>query len=164
MGERLVHDDAQLVEVDGLAEVVERAPSHRLHRRADGGVRGEHDHLRARGDLAQPAEHIEATHAREAQVDDGDVRTRLLGATEAFLAGQGKNGPVAKAIQIDRHGLGLDLFVLDDQDEPGHRSGLSRTGSVTTKVAPPVRPLATLTNPPWDSANFLATASPSPLP
>src|ERR1043166_8174392 len=123
MSEGLVHADAELIEINGLAEVIERAPSHRLHRRADRSVRGQHDDLAARGDVTQPAEAIETDHAWEAQIDDADVGPRLLGATKSILPGQGKDGAVALAVQIDRHGLRLDLFVLNDRSEE-HKSEL----------------------------------------
>ena len=84
--QRLLDDDADLVLVEGLGDVVEGARLERLDRVVDGAVRGEHDH-RPRGIVAERgAEQIHPVDLGHAQIGDHQVDVVLLEEGERRLA------------------------------------------------------------------------------
>ena len=117
--ERAADDDQQLVDLERLLQVVERAELHRLDRALDRGVRGHHQDL---GPLALGrradvlADQVEAAQLRHDVVDDEEVE-RPLG--QQPLASRGLrrlDHLVAGVAQRPAERLEDLLFVVDEQD------------------------------------------------
>ncbi len=67
-------DDApDLVDVDGLGDVVEGAELHGRDRGLDGGVGGHHDDSGLGAQTLDAFERLDAVHARHAQVHDDEI-------------------------------------------------------------------------------------------
>ena len=106
LGARETGED--VVDLEGLREVVEHALLHRLNRRLHGGVGGEQDHGHGRMELVHLLEERHAVHRRHAQVGDHDVN-----ATRTY--------DIERGVSIAR---GLDLVLvrfqqtLEQQENP----------------------------------------------
>ena len=77
------HARFQLGQLEGLAQVVVGAQVQAVDARVDAGLRGEHQHRHAVATAAQALEHLEAVHARQADVQNhqriGLVGQQLVG-------------------------------------------------------------------------------------
>ena len=167
--EGAVDHDQQLVDLERLLEVVERAELHRLDRALDGGVRGHHQDLRplaGRGRRDQLADQIEP------------VRSGIRLSTRSTSNDAAGEQPLRLARVARRHDLVpffaqrlgqrvADLgLVVDEQNGAGglgHAVGASRGSSMRTSV-PRSRSLATVMRPPSPSMMFREIARPMPVP
>src|SRR5579862_6841355 len=110
------------LEADDLVDLLVAGGEHQ-----DGG-------LAARG--ADPAEHLEAVHGRQADVEQDEVGRLRRGDLEAFLAGSGERDLVALLLEGVLDPAGDRVLVLDNQDRGGHQAlmvGL-RTRSITPEA------------------------------
>ena len=114
--ERVAHDDLQLVDVEGLDEVVLGAELERRHRRlrrAEGGH--DHDHRLRRGRL-HVAQDLDAVAVGQLDVGDHHVDRAAVedgGGLRAALREQDREALLA---QHDAEHLAHGGFVVDDQD------------------------------------------------
>ena len=91
----------------------------------------QHDHRDARP-RTEPAEHVDAVHPGEAEVEDDDVGVVLCRGGQPFLAGGRHVHLVAVGPEADGQGpREADLVV--DHEEPGHASA---SGRLSTMVVP----------------------------
>src|SRR5687767_9780119 len=88
---------------------------------------GEHEHrgFRARG--AQPAEDLEAVHARQADVEQDQVRGGPGGDLQALLTGAGEGHLVALLLEGVLDSARNGVLILDDQDRGGHSTPTRRS-------------------------------------
>jgi len=128
MGQGLVHDHTEFLEVEGFVEVVEGPTAHGLDGRGYGGVGRHHDHFRARRHVAYAAQYLQAIDARQPDVDDCNIGAGFLGEPHPFLAGRGHSGGIAMALQVGGNSLRQNGFIFDDKDEGRHRSCLYKGG------------------------------------
>ena len=112
----LLREEAQLLRVEGLDQIVERAHLHRGHGRVHRGVGGHDDHHRVGPELPRLLQDPEAVHPRHLEVHEED-RPRL--GPEALH----RRGPVRSRrdgvpvlLEPARHRLPDDLFVVHHQD------------------------------------------------
>jgi hypothetical protein len=113
-------DDAQLVVVEGLREVVLGPELHRLHGDLLRAVRRDHDRRGVRIGAAQMLEHAHAADAVHAQVGDDDVEGAGVDVAHRLLAAFGGLDLIAlaseKALQREAH----RFLVVDDQNPALH--------------------------------------------
>src|SRR5438552_1496036 len=160
--EQALHDQLDLVVVEGLGDVVGRAQLHRLDGdllRAEGG---DHDDRRLRRVLAHPAQHVHAAHTLQAEVGDDEVVARLREPPQGLLAREHGIDLVPARAEQALDGDADRALVVDDQDAALH--GASASGRVTRKTRPgPSAGTATI-SPPCASTAWRAIARPSPVP
>jgi hypothetical protein len=109
-------DHLQLLDVDGLGQVVLGPQLHGAHRRLHGAV-GRHDDDHGLGvDLLDLGQQLQAVHARHAQVGQDDVGVRLLeqGQPGAGVVGAAHLVAVLPEQRLERRRR-VDL-VVDDHD------------------------------------------------
>src|SRR5690606_19762978 len=90
--ERAADHDLDLVDLEGLDEVVVGADLHGLDRGVGGRVGGDHDDLRRRGQGAGVAQDLHAGHAGHGQIGDHDVEAVALVAEHPQGVGAGLGG------------------------------------------------------------------------
>jgi hypothetical protein len=66
------------IEVDRLEEKIRRAKLHRLDGRRDFSVGGHHDHVGIRVRPTELLEQVQPVHAREADIDEGEIDLALF--------------------------------------------------------------------------------------
>ena len=82
---------------------------------------GEHQHRRLRAGRAQPAQDLEAVHARQPDVEQDRGPAPISGRDlEALLAGAGEGDLVALLLQGVLDPARDGVLVFDDQDRGGH--------------------------------------------
>ena len=119
MVERAPDDHQQLVDLERLLQVVERAELHRLDRALDGRVRRHHQNLRPlafrrRADVL--ADQIEAAHLRHHVVDDEDVEAALREQPLRLPRARRLDDVVAVVAQRAAERLQDLFFVVDEQN------------------------------------------------
>src|SRR5438876_2551035 len=161
--EQALHDQLELVVVEGLRDVVGGAQLHRLDGdllRAEGG---DHDDRRLRRALAHPAQHLHAAHTLQAEVGDDEVVARLREPPEGLLAREHGIDLVPARAEQALDGDADRALVVDDQDAALH-AALATSGSVTWKTRPAPSAGAAAIAPPCASTAWRAMARPSPVP
>ncbi len=76
--------------------------------------------IRHREPSADPLDHLDAVHVRQAEVDDDEIRWLFLRGGESAHAVLGQHHVIPASGQVDPHRPQQLLVVVDDQD-PGHR-------------------------------------------
>src|SRR5258705_1548825 len=117
------HGPIEIVEVERLGHVVERAERQGLAGEADCFVGGHHDDGHAVGQLANAAQDLDAVQAGHAHVEQDEVGAAAANGAERLEAARRR----LDGVPLRREVLGQDLayrrFVIDDQDPPkGHYS------------------------------------------
>ena len=104
-----------VVGVDRLGQVVDRAELHRVHRGGDVAVAGEDDAARVRAPALERGYHVEPVAVAEPHVDDGESGRRFLDLQQAV--GDRFGGRDGKAALFERLGEPLQerMVVFDDQ-------------------------------------------------
>ena len=100
-------------QLDRLGEKGLRSGLHRAHRVRHVTMTGDHDDDRPV--LTYALEHLEATHVRQAQVEQDQIRVRTLDGSNALLAAVGAHHLVPQAFEVGRERRGNRLLVVDDQ-------------------------------------------------
>ena len=95
----MAQEVAQLLEDQGLGEIVIRAQLQRLHRGGDGGVAGHHQHLDRRIVALEVPEKLHAVHLRQVDVHDGDLEELGLEQLDGASAGRHDDGLVSPAAE-----------------------------------------------------------------
>ena len=149
-----VGQQLQLLEVDRLLHVVERAQLDRLDRTLDGAIRGHDDDRNGGVELADPAEQVDAAHTGQAHVGEHHVRPEVCDQLHRRSAVAGHLGLVARFGEkgLDRPGQGA-LVVHDQHGSAAVHTAASlraTAGSRTRTVVPPGR-LAISSRPPFCS-------------
>ena len=91
------HPQQQMLDVEGLGDVVRRAVLHEIHGGLGGAVTGDDQEISVDVALADLAEQILTVHGRHAQVADDEIEAPLGQAPQGFLTvgrlGHGITGP-----------------------------------------------------------------------
>jgi hypothetical protein len=169
--ERLVDDDLDLVELEGLGEIVVGADLHRFDGGVGRGVGGHHDDGRVGVQLDRAFEHDHAVGAGHSKVGDDEV---VLFFDEPLHAGRAVGGGVdgvAFFEEEDLEQLSHAQFVVDHEDtahdwasETASVPGRGAMGNSTVKVLPAPTVLVTLMRPPCSSTMRSTCARPRPVP
>jgi hypothetical protein len=114
-----LHQQAELVEVQRLLEVVGRAPPHGLYGVVHRPVGGHQHHLDRGVDPEDLRQELEARAVREAEVEEHQVGRLLAHPVDAVGSGLGDPHVVIRAGQRLRDLAAEQALVLDDQDR-GH--------------------------------------------
>ena len=117
--ERAPDDDEQLVDLERLLQVVERAELHRLDRALDRGVRGHHQDLRTftfgrGGD--ELADQLQAAQLRHHVVDDHHVEGALAEQPLRLTRARRLDDGVARIAQRAAECLQNLLLVVDEEN------------------------------------------------
>ena len=134
--ERAPDRDLQALGRGRLDDEVDRAGAHGADGGVDRSVRGLHDHGRAGGERRDPAQHLDAVHARHDEVEQHE-RDGPLGAfddLQGLLAALGGLGVVAQTLDQLFEDATLGGIVIDDQDELGHWQGDSNSTELQLKT------------------------------
>jgi len=116
--DHLLHEERELLRVEGLHQVVEGAELHGRDRGVHRGVGGHHDHGRLRLELARLLQDLEPVHAGHLEVHQHDVPALALHLLDG-AAPVGSGGDLeAVLLQPPAQGFPDDLLVVDHQD-PG---------------------------------------------
>ena len=114
------HDGEDLVILEGLGQIVERAELHRRHRRAHGLHGGDEDHLHLLVDGLDPLEDLDAVHSREADVEEDEVDFARSDDLDG-LAPVDRFEQLVVVLQDEAEGLPQPVVVVDDEDDGPHR-------------------------------------------
>ena len=121
MVERTPDDDQQLVDLEGLLQIVERAELHRFDRALDGGVRGHHQDLRTlavRGAADEFPDQVQSAELRHHVVDDQQIEGALGEKTLGLTGARRLDDLVAGVTQRASERLQNFLFVVDEENRP----------------------------------------------
>ena len=138
--ERPPQDQQDLVRLERLDQVVLRTEPGGLYRGADGAVRG-HDHdadLRMLG--LQPADDLDAVHARQPLVGQGEVDVLPLEPVQGLLPAARREHVEALELEGAPERAQEDLVILDDQHSPLHPPPPRAARSRPASPAPGPRP------------------------
>ena len=113
--EPVLDDQVDLVELEGLGDVVVGAELHRLHRRLGGGDGGDDDHGRVGRQVPGGPEHLHAVHLWHAQVGDDGVEGVPPDRLDGGLPAVGGRHVVARSLERDGEELPHALLVVYDQ-------------------------------------------------
>ena len=150
-----LQESVEIVASDRLREMIEGAEPHGLDRVFCAGESGEdHDRWPLRN-LAQPAQHFDAIHLRQVQVEQNGVHGFTLELGERLLSGRCAQGAMAEASDGLGEALAQGLVVVDDQD--------GCHGSSTSNNAPWAAGNRRA-SPPWARAISRTMARPRPVP
>ena len=118
--ERAAQEEHELVGLERLRQVMERAETDRLHRRVDRAVAGHHDHRTRRIGLARRGEETETVELGHSQIGHEPIEVLFRQHRERLARRGRRDGREASVIEaVDDH-LGHRGVVVDDQD-PGAR-------------------------------------------
>ena len=166
--ERALHDQADLLVVERLRDVVLRARLHRLDRDLLGAVRGDHHHHGLGAQALGLAQHVETGGpVAEREVGQHEVEALLGQPRERLVARAGEQHLVAGAAEQPRERELDGALVFDDQDAGLHASASSSArwrGNTATNSAPPPGRAAASIVPPCASTSFFTIARPRPVP
>ena len=147
--ERLLDDDADLVDLEGLGDVVVGAFLHRADRRLGAREGGDHDDDRLGRDLVRRAQQIEPRAARHLDVRDHDVELVFLEMGARGVEIPGRDDVVALAAEEDLEEFLHAALVVDDEDASLRGHGVAPTrGRRTRTVVPTPSVLSTRMLPP----------------
>ncbi len=113
---RLVHDGAQLGEIDGFREIVGRPLLDGLHGRFHVAVASDHDDLGVGRFVAGLAQNGQAVQVRHLQIGDNHIEIVLLDPPGPGRATGGYDAFVADTLQALGHRLGVKRLVVDDEN------------------------------------------------
>jgi hypothetical protein len=127
--QRPAEHEIELVHLEGLRQVVDRAELHRPHDVLCLGEPGHHDHRHAGIALVQPAQDLEPIRLRDDEVEEHGVRWRRLGRGQRLRASpRGLRSP-ARGREVLTEGVPCGVVVLDDE----HVRVLVHPASVRTR-------------------------------
>ena len=118
----LAHHQLQLVDLEGLDQVVVGAFLQGLDRGLGGGEGGDDHHRHRLAELLEAPQHLEPVHAGHLEVDEGEVGGRLGHGLERLGAGRRGDHLEAVPAERDRQELAEALVVVDDEDALDHGS------------------------------------------
>ena len=129
------HPRRELGHGEGLHHVVVGAQVEAAHAIVDRVARGEHQHRHrpaARGAGAQAAQHLEAVHLRQADVEDHQVELLLRRGEHRLLAARGDVDRVAFGLEDALQARGERRVVFNDQESHvvRRRSGINDTAAL----------------------------------
>src|SRR5512140_38091 len=176
---RAIGEQLELLEIDGLLQIVEGAELHRLDRTLDAAVCRHDDDGDGRIEFANALKELDAAHARQAHIREDDIGTKALEQLERLLRISRHLGLVAglREKRLDR--ARERALVIDDEhrgsahdrlapDRTGSASASAserwRPGSRMRTVVPTLAMLRISSSPPFCSMYRLAIASPRPVP
>jgi hypothetical protein len=110
------HLAGQLVEVDGLDEVVDGAEAHGLDGARDEAGRGQHEDVGVDLVALDRGEQLHAADVRHVEVGEHEVDAGLLDLAQAVGAVDGGVDRVAELLEVVAQGLARVLVILDDED------------------------------------------------
>ena len=170
----------QLVLLQRLREVVERALAHGVDGAVDGAVRGHEDHALARLGLLQLREQLDAVEVRHLEVGQHDVEGLGCAAASQRLAPvAGGGGLVALRLQDHLQDVALAPLVVDDEDAALHaRSAATACRHVRSRWPAAAAERAAgcgrwcrgrarsraRSSPPWSATILRVSARPRPTP
>jgi hypothetical protein len=176
--QRLFDDEAQLVDLVGLREVVGGARLDRRDGGAQRGVGGHHDHRRRSGERHDVSERRHPVHARHPQVEKHqvDAMTRPQETVDALAARRALDEIVGGGAQGPRRTPPRHRLVVADQQPrpaPGRRAPVVRCHCASsagetrwTRTLKTMRPgsLSTSISPPRSCSRRATRARPRPVP
>ena len=113
------HPGLQFGQIEGLGQVVVGALVQPAHAVGQGVERGEHQHRHLQLALTQPAQHLQAAQARQADVQDDQVvglhHQRIVG----LLSGVHRVHGIGRLHQRAAECVGQHLVVFDQEDAHG---------------------------------------------
>ncbi|ALC15448.1 hypothetical protein DSOUD_0660 [Desulfuromonas soudanensis] len=114
--ESLFDDDGELVEIEGLVDVVVGPHAHRL----DGGLKnaegGHHDDGGLLLHLLDPLEDLEAADSRKLDIEEHQIRRFFAHQPEGVFTGTGGKDLIPLLLEILLQGPANQMFVVDDQN------------------------------------------------
>jgi hypothetical protein len=143
------HAGFELVEVEGLGQVVVGAGVQAQHPVAHGAARGEDQHRGAQALGARPRQHLQAVQARQAEIEQYDIRHRRAPAVQRTGAVAAHRHLHPAALEAALQG-GLHRGVVFDQEQL-HRGRIIRRPLVfpdraDSRLTAPRRKMPTLTS------------------
>src|SRR6266851_4030686 len=111
-----LHPSKQLLQGEGLRDVVVGAHFERLHLEVHGVLSGEHQHRHSFAAIAQRAQHLETRQRRQAQVEHEHVVVAAGRKAQPFGAVPDEVGVKPGLGQTALHVLADCLVVFDDED------------------------------------------------
>ena len=134
LAERLLDDQHELLDLEGLGDVVEGAQLDRPDGGVDGSEGGDGDDVGGGMHLAHLAQQVEPIEVRHLDVRDHQVDAALLDPLDARPRAAGGLDPEALVLQLLAQVVAHGGVVVDHQD---HRAGLrraARAGPLTGRV------------------------------
>jgi len=129
-------DEAKLLKVDGLGEVIVRTRPHRMDSALDSSERGDDDDWNFRILLSNPVQEIHAGEPGHLQVSKDKRRRRLSDRFQGLQTIGRCRGLVAHILKLRLKNPPQVFIVIDNQNaRPAHASVRS-VGRVTEKVMP----------------------------
>src|SRR2546428_121787 len=162
-GERPLGEEHELVEVEGLRQVVVGPTLHRLDRGVHRPVGRHHDHGGVGAQLAEPRQHGEAVHARHPHVEKDEVERLGLEGLERAGAVLHRRDLVPRPPEPLLEDPAQAVFVVGEQDSWVHGVILAIGRKHVTTVPRPSA-LSTWIAPRCSSRIRWQMASPSPRP
>ncbi len=120
--QRMPQGEQNAVGVERLLEEVVGPQLCRLHRRLDGPVAGDHDHLRRRVLFTDLRERREAVEAGHLHVEEYQVRMKLRIDLQCLVPGLRRAHLDPLVLEDLAHGVPHALFVVHDQHASCHHS------------------------------------------
>jgi len=144
--ERLGHHQLELVQLEGLEQIVVGARFQRLHRGTGVGQGGDHDHQQLRLQLTDARQHLQPAFAGQLDVEQNQVDQPLLEPRQRLLPARCGLDKIALSLHHIGDGFAEILIILDDENARLHLLSPS-VGSITRKVVPSPILLETLISP-----------------
>ena len=120
--EQASHAACELVQREGLFEVVASAPAKGGDGRLEGRVPGHHDDRRARVEHARSLQQVEAVETRHDEVRQDDVELLRLDAGQGLFSTAGRGHAVALGLKRRVQRVLHRGLVVHDKNRCGHRS------------------------------------------
>ena len=117
----LSDDRAQLIEIERLGQVLERARADRVNRGLTGAIRGHHDHVEVGIFAAQLLQRLQTIDAGHADIHDHEIRIALADHANGVLGIARDHAGVPFVAEKPLEGGGNRLVVVDDKNL-GHGS------------------------------------------
>ncbi len=117
--ERTVHEEQQMIGIDGLGEKVHRAVLHRPHCVLDAAVGGHDDHRYVGVDVLGRAQHAEAVAVGQPQVRQHERRLRVLEEPDRGWLVAGLDDLIALPLEGVPQHRSERVLVLDDENAGG---------------------------------------------
>jgi hypothetical protein len=126
---RALQHDAQFVEGERFADVVEGAHLHGLHGRRDGGIAGDDDHHRIRTPAFHGAQRFQAAGAGQLEIEEHDVNVLGVEHLVGVLRAIGDEGVEAGGLRRIAAAFANGAFVVHHQQvEQVGAGNLTRPG------------------------------------
>src|SRR5262245_19510232 len=153
----------QLIEIEGLGEIVVGADAQAFDLVLERVHSGQHENRRVVSLLAQALADIVAVHIGQHQIEHDHVEFARLGEIDPRGSGGGNGDPVIFGAEPAVDEVGDPRLVFDQKNVHAATSG-GDAGSATVTVVPSPKRLFTSILPLWASTMALATGRPKPKP